>query len=288
MKRHTEKKRHDHGLYPATGQRAGRAITMAALAGLTVWNWMMPVAQAADPTDGAGPRTLIADAAREGDPSVPELIRERDRENARLREELRELRDRHARTLQQRDEALDLLRAAMTRRREETRDIERHETAAERFAAYERRTRQELQILRETLEQRQAKIDALERTVARLRRDREDIVAADRTPLTRVAEDTIRHETPDRQRRRDAHYNRGVLLAREGRWHEAEHEYLAALELDPRDAGTHYNLGILYHHQFSQPDRAVPHYEAFLRHKPYAPHAADVRRWLRAIEVDTR
>jgi len=58
----------------------------------------------------------------------------------------------------------------------------------------------------------------------------------------------------DRERR-DMHYNMAVVYAKEGRYIEAEAEYLRALRIDPSDAVVHYNLGILYDDELNDPGR---------------------------------
>ncbi len=294
MKRYSQKNMHDSGPHAEAGRRHERGILTAALGVLMFWTLVAPGVQASGNIPGADTVMIMAAASGEGEPTVPELIRERDRENARLRQELRELRDRHARKLRQRDEALALLGAAMDRRTADKRDRERREEVAARFTDFERQTRQELEALREALRQRESKIEELEQTMVRLRRDRDavvppddpSIVAREPSPVASVADDATPDVSPDWHKHRDLHYNRGVQLARDGHGREAELEYLAALRLDPWDAGTHYNLGLLYHHQLSQPDRAVAHYRAYLQQKPHSSHAAAVRRRLRALEME--
>lgn len=85
---------------------------------------------------------------------------------------------------------------------------------------------------------------------------------------------------------RDAHYNMAVTFARDGKYRDAEREYLAALSLDPNDADSHYNLGILYDEQLSDPKRAATHYRQYLKLVPYAGDADNVRSWLMKLDLD--
>ncbi|MDP7024112.1 MAG: tetratricopeptide repeat protein [Kiritimatiellia bacterium] len=86
-------------------------------------------------------------------------------------------------------------------------------------------------------------------------------------------------------RQRDVHYNMGVVFANRGQFKEAEREYLRALRLDPADADTHYNLAVLYDQNLKQYRKAVSHYRRYLRLRPDAPDANDVRVWMTMCET---
>jgi tetratricopeptide (TPR) repeat protein len=63
---------------------------------------------------------------------------------------------------------------------------------------------------------------------------------------------------------RAAYYNElGMVHRTEGRFNLAERSYAQALALDPNYAYAHLNLGILYDLYLQQPDKALPHYEAY-------------------------
>ena len=85
--------------------------------------------------------------------------------------------------------------------------------------------------------------------------------------------------------KRDMHYNMAAVYAKEGRFRFAEREYLRALQVDPNDAGVHYNLGILYDDDMKNKRRATIHYKKYLKLNPYGPDADEVKGWLMQIEL---
>lgn len=87
---------------------------------------------------------------------------------------------------------------------------------------------------------------------------------------------------------RAARGSRAADMVAQNRFREAEKEYLYLLELDPYDAEVHYNLGILYEDKLKKGKKAAEHYRQYLRIRPEAPDASEVRRWLTAIEEDAR
>ena len=64
---------------------------------------------------------------------------------------------------------------------------------------------------------------------------------------------------------------------------KAEEEYLAALAIDPNDAGVHYNLAILYDDNFKDRKKAKIHYERFLELAPDDADVPKVREWLSSL-----
>jgi len=75
------------------------------------------------------------------------------------------------------------------------------------------------------------------------------------------------------------------VYARDGKFAEAENEYLQALRIDPTDADVHYNLGILYDDEMKQPEKAMVHYRRYLQLNPHGPDADQIRNWLMRIEM---
>jgi tetratricopeptide (TPR) repeat protein len=88
--------------------------------------------------------------------------------------------------------------------------------------------------------------------------------------------------------KRDMHYNMAVVYARDGRYKDAEREYLRALEIDPSDAESHFNLGVLYEQSFKDKQKAARHYRKYLELCPGGEDVDTVRRWLREIEMETK
>ncbi|MBA4389193.1 MAG: hypothetical protein C0404_14565 [Verrucomicrobia bacterium] len=86
--------------------------------------------------------------------------------------------------------------------------------------------------------------------------------------------------------KRDMHYNMGVVYAKEGRHEDAEKEYLQALRIDPTDAASHYNLGVLYDDVFRDKKRAAMHYRRYMKLSPHASDIDAVKSWLMRIEIN--
>jgi chromosome segregation ATPase len=126
---------------------------------------------------------------------------------------------------------------------------------------------EDLQALKVELEKREHRLIKAERVAEVLESAREDVLhASDREKL-------------------DMHYNMAAVYAREGKFDEAEQEYLHALQLDPTDADVHYNLGILYDDELKSPAKAVVHYRRYLKLNPHGPDADQVRDWLMKLEM---
>ncbi len=164
----------------------------------------------------------------------------------------------------------------------------------------------------ELIERLMPEVRTLEETVTELRRERElmasrllqqeEDVAALKVELEqrehrlaraeRVAEVLERTrsevEQAQRQQRLNMHFNMAAVYARDGRFAEAEYEYLQALRLDPSDADIHFNLAILYDDHLNQPDKATLHYRRYLQLNPHGEDADRVRSWLMRLEMDQR
>ena len=126
---------------------------------------------------------------------------------------------------------------------------------------------EDLQALKVELEKREHRLIKAERVAEVLESAREDVLhASDKEKL-------------------DMHYNMAAVYAREGKYDEAEQEYLHALRLDPMDADVHYNLGILYDDELKSPAKATVHYRRYLKLNPHGPDADQVRDWLMKLEM---
>lgn len=66
------------------------------------------------------------------------------------------------------------------------------------------------------------------------------------------------------------------------KYDEAIAEYEKALEFDENYAYAHYNLGVLYDSYKKQPEKAIAHYEKYLKLMPDEKDAAKVKEWLGA------
>jgi tetratricopeptide (TPR) repeat protein len=94
-------------------------------------------------------------------------------------------------------------------------------------------------------------------------------------------------QVSDREKR-DMHYNMAAVYAKEGKYREAEQEYLRALRIDPGDADSHYNLGILYDEQLADKRRAAMHYRRYLKLRPNASDGDIVKTWLMDLDMGRR
>ncbi len=125
----------------------------------------------------------------------------------------------------------------------------------------------ELRALKVELDKREERVKKAERVAALLARTRGEVQFVGTT------------------RQRDVHYNMGVVFANRGQFKEAEREYLRALRLDPADADTHYNLGVLYDQSLRKYRKAISHYRRYLKLRPAAEDANEVRIWITMCET---
>lgn len=126
---------------------------------------------------------------------------------------------------------------------------------------------EDLRAMKVELEKREHRLIKAERVAEVLESAREDVLhASDREKL-------------------DMHYNMAAVYAREGKFEQAEREYLRALRLDPTDADVHYNLGILYDDELNASTKAAVHYRRYLKLNPHGPDADQVRDWLMKLEM---
>jgi tetratricopeptide (TPR) repeat protein len=88
--------------------------------------------------------------------------------------------------------------------------------------------------------------------------------------------------------RLEMHYNLAVVYDKNGIYKDAEREYLKCLDIDPKDAGAHYNLGILYDDKLNNNHKASTHYKRYLELRPMGDNATQVRGWLTHIEFEER
>ncbi len=129
---------------------------------------------------------------------------------------------------------------------------------------------EDLQSLKVELERREHRLAKAERVA--------DVLEKARTEVLRAG---------DREKL-NMHYNMASVYARDGKFAEAENEYLQALRIDPTDADVHYNLGILYDDEMKQPEKAMVHYRRYLQLNPHGPDADHVRNWLMRLEMQAQ
>lgn len=81
------------------------------------------------------------------------------------------------------------------------------------------------------------------------------------------------------------HYNMGVLFTETGKFDRAVKEFERALELDPNDQKSHYNLGYIFAEQFANPTNAMEHFRRFLELDPNSQQAEAVKSYMMAHHV---
>ena len=91
-------------------------------------------------------------------------------------------------------------------------------------------------------------------------------------------------QSQNRREKINAHYNMGCVYKVCGQPRLAEQEFLKVLAIDPDDAGTHYNLGILYDDSLRNRTKAKYHYQRFVELAPQDPDAGNVQAWLMSLK----
>lgn len=81
-----------------------------------------------------------------------------------------------------------------------------------------------------------------------------------------------------------AHNNLGEVYRRMKETKKAEQAYINALEVNPKYADAHFNIGTFYDSVLRNPQKAALHYKRYLELKPTSPEAVQVGQWLAAIE----
>ncbi len=104
--------------------------------------------------------------------------------------------------------------------------------------------------------------------------------ASERLPLPTTGEmDRLKKENAI------AHYNLGVIYLKSGNYDLALKELQRSLKLNPNDPLTHYNLARIYETDRKDFDKAVEHYQAYLRLDPRAKDGRQVEEQLLKLRM---
>lgn len=80
----------------------------------------------------------------------------------------------------------------------------------------------------------------------------------------------------------EAHYQRGLALAKKEDWRNAAAEFDRVTELNPSHAYAHYYGGLM-HYRAGRPDRMAIHFEQFLKLAPDAPERPEVLQIMKTV-----
>lgn len=135
------------------------------------------------------------------------------------------------------------------------------------------------------LEKLQDKLEKLHKQMSRTKTERRLAAGKELKALTdKVAglEQTLKQERSLYQ------YNLGVVYAQAKRYEDAIDAYRKSIELNPKNAEAHYNLGLLYERVKSLSDRATWHYRRYLELKPQAEDRDEVQQWIDMLTASVR
>lgn len=124
-------------------------------------------------------------------------------------------------------------------------------------------------------------------TQARLKRAEQNAKAARRKAQQAVKVPEVLRAKLNKERI-DMHFNLAILYEKNGLYRDAEREYLKCLRIDPKDAGVHYNIAILYDDKVNNNSKAMYHYRKFLALRPMGDTAERVRDWITKLELENR
>ena len=80
----------------------------------------------------------------------------------------------------------------------------------------------------------------------------------------------------------EAHYQRGLALAKKQDWRNGAAEFDRVSELNPSHAYAHYYGGLM-HYRAGRPDRMANHFEQFLKLAPDAPERPEVLQIMKTV-----
>jgi tetratricopeptide (TPR) repeat protein len=106
----------------------------------------------------------------------------------------------------------------------------------------------------------------------------------------RFAQDIFDQEEYDRTREEEFrhYYNLALQYDNEGMYSESVQEYKKALELMPNDADLHYNLAVIYDDHIQDKEKAIFHYQRYLRLNPAADDIKAVTIWINRAKEDLK
>jgi len=232
-----------------------------------------------------------APAATAGVQPGSDLFREMENQNAELKEQLAKLESEHLKAEKARQRFQEENQKATEELAEVKSSEQQYRKTIETLMKHVPDMEREIKDLRVRVEEKDMALGSREKALETLRieleRREHRLIKAERMAamMARAREDL---QVASDKEKRDMHYNMAAVYAKEGRFREAEREYLRALRIDPADADVHYNLGILYDEELDQNRKAAMHYRRYLKLRPHAGDVDMVKDWLMRIEMDMR
>lgn len=244
-------------------------------------------AAAAHSSPGEGVGELKADS---------DLVKKLEADNVALRQKLAQVEEERQKLLREREQKATEISGVKVRQEEL-----RNQVAAAKEQEKQYRSRieelnkkltgleREVERLKARLAEKDSTLALKDKEVASLRlelekREQRQARADQMRRILEEAEGDLRHASAREQR--DLHYNMALMYVQQGKFKEAEAEYLRALRIDPNDAETHYNLAILYDDELKDKAKAAVHYRRYLKLRPDSPDAETVKLWL--LRAETR
>ncbi|MDD4908675.1 MAG: tetratricopeptide repeat protein [Candidatus Omnitrophica bacterium] len=122
------------------------------------------------------------------------------------------------------------------------------------------------------LEQELKNSSGLGKAVDNLNRERQILKDANR----QLKEDLKKGKTENTKEKAELYQQLGTAYTKAGLFSLAIDAYNKALSINPRNAETHYNLGLLYRHSKNNSRKAIQHLKKYLQLNPDASNRKDV------------
>lgn len=193
-------------------------------------------------------------------------------ENERLMRERRERMNEAKSARREKDDLIKTVRMMTAEHREREETLEQQVEELEKSGTELAKDRDEFEEQIEMMKQKIDDLSALEKELADIKAERVQL----KQKIAELSVNEIVEDTgfPAQSR---FHYNRGVAAFDSGRWRNSIREFKAALEVNPDDAESHFNLGVIYDTVRNDRARAIKHYLRYLELVPDAPDADKIR-----------
>ncbi|MCD6583063.1 MAG: tetratricopeptide repeat protein [Candidatus Omnitrophica bacterium] len=86
----------------------------------------------------------------------------------------------------------------------------------------------------------------------------------------------------------DLYYNLGVIYLKKADYLSAAEEFKRAILLDPSDADAYYNLGVIYENFLNDKEKAISHYQSYLKLCTSEEEKREIKRWIERLRREVR